>query len=225
MFKHHTHHHSDTGAFGPMSGRRAWARHFARHGGRGRGPFGGDPREGGPFGGPPFAGGHGPFGPGPFGQRGRGGLGRFFAQGDLRLVLLSLVAEKPRHGYELIKAVEERVAGAYAPSPGVVYPTLTLLEELGYVTVQPGEGKKLYEVTPEGRAYLEANRGTVDALFARMDAAAREQGGPPAPQVVRAMENLRLALRLRIARGPLDETQAQAVAAALDAAAVAVERA
>ncbi len=156
---------------------------------------------------------------------GRGGLGRFFAHGDLRLVFLSLIADKPRHGYELIKAVEERVAGAYAPSPGVVYPTLTLLEELGYVTVQSGDGKKLYEITAEGRAFLEANRAAVDTLFARMDAAAREQGGPPAPPVLRAMENLRLALRLRLTRGPLDEAQAQAVAAALDAAAVAVERA
>jgi hypothetical protein len=64
-----------------------------------------------------------------------GGLGRFFAHGDLRLVILHLIAEKPRHGYEIIKAIEEQVAGAYSPSPGVIYPTLTLLEELGYVTV------------------------------------------------------------------------------------------
>ena len=63
---------------------------------------------------------------------GRGGMGRFFAHGDLRLVLLNLIAEKPRHGYELIKAIEEAAGGAYSPSPGVIYPTLTLLEELGY---------------------------------------------------------------------------------------------
>jgi DNA-binding PadR family transcriptional regulator len=172
----------------------------------------------------------------PFGRErlgrggGRFGLGRFFAHGDLRLVILHLIAEKPRHGYEVIKAIEERVAGAYSPSPGVVYPTLTLLEELGYVTVSTaaaGEGggaKKLHEITAEGRAFLDANRAAVDALLARMDKAGREHGAGPAPQVVRAMENLKLALRLRLARGPLGEEHANAVAAALDAAAIAVER-
>ena len=186
-------------------------------------------------------GGHGldphPFGHGRHGHRhgggggggggGRSGLRRFFAHGDLRLVILHLVAEKPRHGYDLIKAVEERVGGAYSPSPGVIYPTLTLLEELGYVAAQAGEdggAKKLYAITDEGRAFLEANRPAVDALLARMDEAGRLHGGGPAPQVVRAMENLRLALRLRLARGPLSEDQANAVAAALDAAATGVER-
>ena len=81
---------------------------------------------------------------------------RVFEQGDLRLVLLKLIADKPRHGYELIKAVEEAVGGAYAPSPGVVYPTLTLLEDMGYAKVQAeGDGgKKLYTVTSEGEALL-----------------------------------------------------------------------
>ncbi|HEY5302118.1 MAG TPA: PadR family transcriptional regulator [Acetobacteraceae bacterium] len=156
---------------------------------------------------------------------GRFGLGRFFAHGDLRLVILHLIAEKPRHGYEIIKAIEERVGGTYSPSPGVIYPTLTLLEELGYVTVSAGEGgKKLHEITDEGRAFLGANRQAVDALLGRMEEASRAQGGGPAPQVVRAMENLRLALRLRLSRGPLSEEQINAVAAALDAAATGVER-
>ncbi len=176
---------------------------------------------------------HGAHGRGnhPFGreQFGRGGrpsrLGRFFAHGDLRLVILHLIAEKPRHGYEIIKAIEERVADAYSPSPGVVYPTLTLLEDLGYVTVSTGEGaKKLHAITAEGRAFLDANRAAVDALLARMDEAGRTHGGGPAPQVVRAMENLRLALRMRLSRGPLSEEQANAVAAILDAAATSVER-
>jgi DNA-binding PadR family transcriptional regulator len=158
-------------------------------------------------------------------EGGRNGLGRFFAHGDLRLVILHLIAEKPRHGYEIIKAIEERVAGAYSPSPGVIYPTLTLLEELGYVTVSTGEGaRKLHEITTEGRAYLDANRAAVEALLARMDEASRAYGGGPAPQVVRAMENLKLALRLRLSRGPLGEEQVNAVAAALDAATTDVER-
>ena len=168
------------------------------------------------------------FGPGRhdrFARGARAGLGRFFAHGDLRLVILQLIAEKPRHGYEIIKAIEERVAGAYSPSPGVIYPTLTLLEELGYVTVSTGEGaKKLHAITAEGQAYLDANRPAVDALFARMAEASRMHGGGPAPQVVRAMENLKLALRLRLSRGPLSEEQANAIAAALDAAATSVER-
>jgi DNA-binding PadR family transcriptional regulator len=134
-------------------------------------------------------------------QRRGGGLGRFFAHGDLRLVILQLIAEKPRHGYELIKAIEEQVAGAYTPSPGVIYPTLTLLEELGYVTVSTGESaKKLHEITAEGRAFLDANRRTVDALFARMVETSRAHVGGTAPQILRAMENLKLALQLRLAR-------------------------
>jgi DNA-binding PadR family transcriptional regulator len=159
------------------------------------------------------------------GFRRGGGLGRFFAHGDLRLVILHLIAEKPRHGYEIIKAIEERVGGAYSPSPGVIYPTLTLLEEIGHVTVSAGDGaKKLHAITQEGQAHLDANRAAVAALLARMDEAGRAHGGGPAPQVVRAMENLKLALRMRMARGPLSQDQINAVAAALDAAATSVER-
>ena len=159
------------------------------------------------------------------GRHGRGGLGRFFAHGDLRLVILHLIAEKPRHGYEIIKAIEEQVAGAYSPSPGVIYPTLTLLEELGYVTVSAGDGaKKLHEITAEGRAFLDANHRAVDALLARMAEASRTHGGGPAPQIVRAMENLRLAVRLRLSQGPLSEAQVDALAAVIDAAATGVDR-
>lgn len=156
----------------------------------------------------------------------RGGrLGRFFDQGDLRFVMLKLIAEKPRHGYELIKAIEEKLGGAYSPSPGVVYPTLTLLEELGYASVDDSQGgKKLYAITDEGTAFLDANKATVDAIFSRMDAVGAAQGGGPAPQILRAMENLKTALRLRLSRGPLDEAQIRAVAAALDAAALEVEK-
>ena len=158
------------------------------------------------------------------GGGGRSDLGRFFAHGDLRLVILDLIAEKPRHGYEIIKAIEDRVGGAYSPSPGTVYPTLTLLEEIGYVTVTPGEGtKKLHEITADGRAFLEANRRAVDALLARMDEAGQAYGGAPPASITRGMENLKLALRLRLAKRPLSSEQVAAITAALDAAAVAVE--
>jgi len=92
-----------------------------------------------------------------------------FEQGDLKYVILQLLAEKPRHGYEVIKELEERFRGAYAPSAGTVYPTLSLLEDLGYATVTPEEGgKKIYTITDEGRAYLEQNRSAVDDIFERI---------------------------------------------------------
>jgi len=156
---------------------------------------------------------------------GGAGLGRLFAHGDLRLVILHLIAASPRHGYEIIKEIEERVGGAYSPSPGVIYPTLTMLEELGHVTVSAGDGgKKLHTITADGQAWLDAYRPAVDALLARMDEAQQRHGGGTAPQILRALENLRLALRLRQARGPLSADEVNAVAAAIDAAATGVER-
>ena len=151
---------------------------------------------------------------------------RLFEQGDLRFVILHLLAEKPRHGYEIIKAIEDQVGGTYSPSPGVIYPTLTLLEELGYVTVQASAdgAKKLHEITAEGKAFLAENRKALEPLLARMAEASRAAGDGPAPQILRAMENLRLALRMRMARGPLSEEQVQAITTALDAAATQVER-
>jgi len=120
-------------------------------------------------------GGHG-FG-GRHGMGGRGGMdpddmraGRMLAQGDLRLIALSFIAEEPRHGYEIIKLVEEKTADWYSPSPGIVYPTLTYLEEAGYVTASTEGAKKLYAITEEGRDYLKANRDVVDAVLARLSA-------------------------------------------------------
>jgi DNA-binding PadR family transcriptional regulator len=92
------------------------------------------------------------------------------AQGDLRLIALALIAEQPRHGYEIIKLLEDKTAGWYSPSPGIVYPTLTYLEEAGYVTVQADGAKKLYTITEEGRAHLAENRDFVDAVLERMSA-------------------------------------------------------
>jgi DNA-binding PadR family transcriptional regulator len=111
---------------------------------------------------------------GPFGGRhGMGGgdmirAGRMLATGDLRLIALALIAEQPRHGYEIIKVLEDKTAGWYSPSPGIVYPTLTFLEEAGYVTAQAEGAKKLYAITDEGRAHLEENRDFVDAVLERM---------------------------------------------------------
>jgi DNA-binding PadR family transcriptional regulator len=158
------------------------------------------------------------------GRRGRGS-GRVFDHGELRLVVLSLIAERPRHGYEIIKAIEDRLAGTYSPSPGVIYPTLTLLEELGHATVTEADGKKLYAITPAGTAWLAANQPAVDAAMARMAAVSDAyDGAAPAHEIIRARENLRLALRLRQSRGPLTAEQVRSVVDALDAAARAIER-
>jgi DNA-binding PadR family transcriptional regulator len=112
-----------------------------------------------------------------FGGRHGGGMnpedmraGRMLAQGDLRLVALALIAQAPRHGYEIIKLVEEKTADWYSPSPGIVYPTLTFLEEAGYVTVSSEGAKKLYTITAEGRVYLEANKELADVVLDRLSA-------------------------------------------------------
>jgi len=105
------------------------------------------------------------FGP----RRGGGRGGRMFEQGDLKFVILQLLTDKPRHGYEIMKELETRSGGRYAPSPGTVYPTLTMLEEMGYATatVEDG-GKKVYSITDEGRKYLAEHRTTVDDVFDRL---------------------------------------------------------
>ena len=142
-----------------------------------------------------FRGGHGRFGGGFMGGEGFGGqgfrTGRKLGSGELQLLVLALLAEKPCHGYEIIKALEERSGGFYAPSPGMVYPALTYLEEIGHATVQPDGAKKLYSITDEGRAHLEKNRATADAILeqlarigSRMDTVRRAfSGEAPADDV------------------------------------------
>jgi DNA-binding PadR family transcriptional regulator len=150
---------------------------------------------------------------------------RVFDQGDLKFVILKLVAEQPRHGYEIIKAIEEKVGGAYSPSPGVVYPTLTLLEELGYVTVEPQPGgKKLHRITAEGEAALEEQKPAVDAIFRRMeDVHARFDR--PAPHIGRAMANLGRSIAVRMSSGPVSSEQLDVIVSAIDEAARKVEKA
>src|SRR5712675_2628577 len=143
------------------------------------------------------------------GRHGMGGgdmirAGRMLATGDLRLIALALIAEQPRHGYEIIKVLEEKTSGWYSPSPGIVYPTLTYLEEAGYVTAQADGAKRLYTITAEGRTYLESNRAFVDAVLQRLDAVGERmrsrrsnedndgRRGPRVPRLVQAaLENLR----------------------------------
>jgi DNA-binding PadR family transcriptional regulator len=185
-------------------------RHFRGRHGEGEGGFGG----------------RGFRGPG-FGGREWGGRlrARVFDNGDLRSVILKLIAEKPRYGYEIIKEIEERLGGSYAPSPGVVYPTLTLLEELGYVTVSVGEGtKKLHTITAEGEKALEENKAMVEALFARMAQAGAAFGKGRTPQIMRAVENFRMTLRMKTSQGGLNEEQIRKIVDAIDAAAKSIEQ-
>ena len=196
---------------------------FMRVGGRG-GPFG---RHGGDFGdeGRGHGRGHGGgFGGGGFGG-GRGRGARMFGQGELRLLLLSMLAVENRHGYDLIKAVEDLTGGAYAPSPGVVYPMLSLLVDEGLIAEAPGEGaRKAFAATDAGRAEAQTRAeeigGIVDRLKALADATSREAS----PPVMRAMANLKLALRGRVFATGFDESVAHQIADVLDEAARRIER-
>jgi DNA-binding PadR family transcriptional regulator len=113
--------------------------------------------------------GFGRFAAGFTGRFGRGGdefrSGRKLAAADLQLLLLALLQEQPSHGYELIKLLEERSSGFYSPSPGVIYPALTYLEEIGYVQAQVEGSRKRYELTAAGLEYLQAHRATADAIL------------------------------------------------------------
>ncbi|MCA1861465.1 PadR family transcriptional regulator [Janthinobacterium sp. HSC-3S05] len=201
--QHHHHHHGEH-------------RHDHRHEHRGdyfmhgRGPRGFDERGDGMGGGP----------------GGRGGRGeraeRVFGRGDLPLIVLALIEISPRHGYEIIKAIEERCGGAYAPSPGAVYPTLTLLEEQDHVTSsESASGKKLYTITDLGRAYLDENRAQVDGILARLDMFARVQARNALPERVRqAMHTLKHALLLN--KTSWNEAEAERVSAVLEQAANAI---
>ncbi|HEV2674086.1 MAG TPA: PadR family transcriptional regulator [Aliidongia sp.] len=152
-------------------------------------------------------------------------MGRLFEQGDLRFLILSLIEEKPRHGYEIIKAIEEKLHGLYSPSPGVIYPTLTLLEEMGYATVAQAEGnKKLYAITDEGRAFLATNQSIMKVVLEKIAAVKRRFAGGTQPQIQRAIENFKLALQMRLDAGGLTDDQVARIAAIIDAAATDVER-
>ena len=125
------------------------------------------------FGGFPFFGG----GPGEWGKRRGRGRRQMFEAGEIKFVILRLLKEKPRHGYEIIKALEERMAGCYTPSPGTVYPTLQMLEDQGYVRSSESSGKKVYEITPEGERYLEEHRDLLDEIVDRVRDTVRDFTG------------------------------------------------
>ncbi len=151
-----------------------------------------------------------------------GGPGRFFESGDLRFLILHLISDAPRHGYEIIKMIESLLNGAHVPSPGIVYPTLTMLEEMGQAAVTVDGTRKLYAITEEGKRELEANKTLVQAILQRMQqAGAHHASERPAP-LMRAIENLKMVLRMRA--GQLYAEQLAAVTDIIDNASRQIER-
>jgi DNA-binding PadR family transcriptional regulator len=145
-------------------------------------------------------------------------------QGDLRWLTLDLIAAQPRHGYEIIKAIADALHGQYSPSPGVIYPTLTLLEETGLIVGETQGAKKLYRLTDEGKTEVDTHAADIRAARARLAEAGARFGGSPAPELMRAMNNLRAALQVRLAKGKLSPEALNAITAALDRAAGEIER-
>lgn len=197
MFRGHHHHRAHGGQSGPR-GSRQW------------GPFtvewdvGGEGRPGG--------------GPG----RGRR---RVFAGDELRLVLLKLIEEAPRHGYDLIREIEARTGGAYAPSPGVVYPTLTMLADMDLIAEQASDdAKKVFAITTAGQAHLTEREEEVEALMERLAAIGTMRSRSHGSPVRRAMGNLRTVLQHRLGDGEVSQDTLYAVADLIDEAARKIER-
>ncbi|CAN5343535.1 hypothetical protein BH10PSE12_BH10PSE12_03500 [soil metagenome] len=214
----HTHHHGrHRGEDGPRGA------HVEMHFGFGRGGFGGGRHgPGGPFGG--RFGSDGSDG----GPRGRGRR-RVFDAGELKLVLLKLIDDEPRHGYDLIRGIEALSGGAYAPSPGVVYPTLTLLADMELVAEQPsakdgGGSRKLFAVTEAGKAHLLEHRDTALEALGRLEALAKMSERTDGAPIRRAMENLKMALRGRLEKDGADADTMLDVATLIDEAAAKIER-
>lgn len=158
------------------------------------------------------------------GHRGRGGRGRMFASGQLRLVLLKLIADEPRHGYQLIKAIEELTGGSYAPSPGVIYPTLSLLVDEGLIVESEGEGsRKSFAITEPGRVELADKQAEVERILARLAEHGEGQRRGPPPQVARALGNLMMVLR-QIRHDEPSAEKHNAIVDILDEAAKRIER-
>lgn len=160
-------------------------------------------------------------GRGPWGHRRRG---RMFGAGELRLVILHLLRAGERHGYELIKAIEDLTGGQYAPSPGVIYPTLSLLVDEGLIADVAGDGaRKAFALTESGQAEAAERADEAGAIVERLRALAEQRGRAASPPVMRAMTNLKMALRQRAFAGLESETAHQ-IADILDEAARRIER-
>lgn len=198
--RHHSHDHHQQREEGHCHHRRGGRHHFAGRGEHGRGGE----------------------------EHGRGGRGRhrLFEHGDLRLVLLALVERKPSHGYELIKAIEEASSGLYVPSPGVIYPTLTLLEEQDFLEpAVAGNGRKSYQITELGKQELQKHQAAIEVIFARLAGAGRDHRheGNLAEGISEVMHRLRYLLRGNMMRADLTQEQVGRINQALLTAVEAIE--
>jgi len=162
-------------------------------------------------------------GPGGWGRGFGGGRERLFDAGDVKLVVLKLLSEEPSYGYQLIKRMEERLAGGYTPSAGVIYPTLTLLEEEGFATSSTENNKKVYSVTPEGLAYLKGNQRRLEELFERLEEAGRGFERGRSPEIMKAFVNLRRAVIARVVRETVTPEQIRKITDAINGAAKAID--
>lgn len=135
-----------------------------------------------------------------------------FAQGDLRLLLLALIADKPSHGYDLIRTIEARFKGSYAPSAGTIYPTLTLLEEQELIAPAPEAGsKKTYEATGKGLQFLEQNAEAVQALMTRIDIMAEGSAAAPSPALMSALQTFRSAVMAKANSSPEEQVRVREI--------------
>jgi len=141
----------------------------------------------------------------------------------VKLVILKLLSEEPSYGYKLIKTMEQRLAGGYAPSAGVIYPTLTMLEEEGLAISSADSNKKVYALSPEGQAYLEANQAQVAQLFARLEEAGRSFERGRSPEIMKAFMNLRGAVMARVSRESVKPEQIKKIVDAVNAAAKTID--
>ncbi len=208
MHFHHFHHGCHAHLQGRGSGRLLGPEGFERGG------FGGG--RGGRFGDGPFGGGRGGRG---------GGRRRLFGNDALKLILMKLIADSPRHGYDLIREIEALSGEAYAPSPGVVYPTLTLLADMGLIAEQPGEGsRKLFAITQAGTAYLAEHEAGVQEVMDRLGSLAKKAEQVDGAPIRRAMHNLSMALRARLEKEGADAQTMFDVASLIDEAASKIER-
>ena len=160
------------------------------------------------------------------GGRGRGGgRRRMFDGAALRLILLSLIEQQPRHGYDLIREIEELSGGTYAPSPGVVYPTLTMLSEMGLIEEIVTEGsRKQFSITAAGSANLAENHGTVEQLMERLRRLGADGESADHTPIARALDNLTSVLRHRLSREGTSINAIHDAAALIDEAAQKIER-
>ena len=153
-----------------------------------------------------------------------GGFERLFDAGEIRLVILRLLSGQPSYGYQLIKTMEERLGGGYTPSAGVVYPTLTMLEEEGLIAATLTEGKKVYSVTEEGLKYLEANKERVGQLFERLEETGRGFKRGRAPELMKAFMDLRGAVMSKMWRRNATPEQIKKIAEAIHKAAEEIDK-